>query len=52
MGKRVIRTTIQMDSPDHYTGRGTADVIDVASNVTKNVFAAPIEGARMKVERA
>jgi hypothetical protein len=52
MGKRVIRTTIQMDSPDHYTGRGTADVIDVASNVTKNVFAAPIEGARIKVERA
>jgi secreted PhoX family phosphatase len=51
-GKRVIRTTIQMDSPDHYTGQGTGDVIDLAGNVTKNVFAAPIEGARMKVEQA
>jgi hypothetical protein len=51
-GKRVIRTTIQMDSPDHYTGHGTADIIDLAGNVTKNVFAAPIAGVRMKIEHA
>ncbi|MCE7986911.1 MAG: hypothetical protein DYG89_37535 [Caldilinea sp. CFX5] len=49
-GKRVIRATIQMDGPDHYTGHGSADVIDVAGNVTKNVFAAPIAGTRMAVE--
>jgi hypothetical protein len=51
-GKRVIRTTIQMDSPDHYAGHGTADIIDLAGNVTKNVFAAPIAGDRMKIEHA
>ena len=51
-GKRIIRATIQMDTPDHYTGQGTADVIDLAGNVTKNVFAAPIAGERMKIEQA
>ncbi|MEZ4866273.1 MAG: hypothetical protein R3C14_33455 [Caldilineaceae bacterium] len=51
IGKRVIRNTIQMDSPDHYTGHGTADVIDRAGNVTKNVFAAPTVGVRMNFEQ-
>jgi len=49
-GKRIIHATIRMDSADHYTGHGVADVIDLAGKVTKGVFAADFEGKRMKME--
>jgi len=49
-GKRVIHGRIQMDGPDHYNGHGSADVIDLTGKVTKNVFAADVEGTRMQVE--
>jgi len=51
-GKRIIHATVHMDGPDHYKGHGSADVIDLAGNVMKNVFAADVEGIRMQVELA
>lgn len=49
-GKRVINASIHMDGPDHYTGKASADVIDVDGNVTQNVFSATFSGTRMEVE--
>jgi hypothetical protein len=49
-GKRIIHATIHMDGPDHYTGHGSADVIDLAGKVTKNVFSGDFEATRMEVE--
>jgi hypothetical protein len=49
-GKRVISATLHMDGPDHYTGKASADVIDVDGNVTPNVFSATFSGTRMEVE--
>ncbi len=49
-GKRVINASIHMDGPDHYTGKGSADVIDVDGKVTPNVFSATFSGTRLEVE--
>ncbi len=49
-GKRIIHVTIHMDGPDHYKGHGSADIIDAAGKVTKNVFSADTEATRMEVE--
>jgi hypothetical protein len=49
-GKRIIRASIRMDGPDHITGSGAADVIDVDGKVTKNAFIAAIDATRMEVE--
>jgi len=48
-GKRIIHATIHMDGADHYTAHGSADVIDLAGKVTKNVFSADFEATRMEV---
>ena len=48
-GKRIIHATIHMDSPDQYTGHGSADIIDLAGKVTKNVFSADFKATRMEV---
>jgi len=49
-GKRIIHGTLHMDSADHYTGHGEADVIDLAGKVTKAVFAADFEATRMEIQ--
>jgi hypothetical protein len=48
-GKRIIHATIHMAGADHYTAHGSADVIDLAGKVTKNVFSADFEATRMEV---
>ena len=49
-GKRIIRGAIHMDGPDHFTGKASADVVDLAGKVTKNAFSATFEATRMEVE--
>jgi hypothetical protein len=49
-GRRIIRSSIRMDGPDHFTGTGTADIIDPAGKVTKNAFSGLSESTRMEVE--
>jgi hypothetical protein len=49
-GKRIIRGSIRMDGPDHITGSGAADLIDVDGKVTENAFVVTIEATRMEVE--
>jgi hypothetical protein len=39
-----------MDGPDHITGSGAADLVDVEGNVTENAFVATIDATRMEVE--
>lgn len=48
-GKRIIHGSIHMDGPDHFTGKGSADIVDLAGKVTKNVFSATFEGTRMEL---
>jgi hypothetical protein len=49
-GKRIITAKIRMDGPDHYTGIGSADVVDLAGKVTKNAFSGNFEATRMEVQ--
>jgi hypothetical protein len=49
-GKRVIHASITMDGNDHYTAKFVTDRIDVAGNVTKNIFSGGFEGHRMEPE--
>jgi hypothetical protein len=49
-GKRIVHGTIHMDDSDHFTGKGSADVVDAAGKVTKNVFSATFEGTRMEMQ--
>jgi hypothetical protein len=49
-GKIQAHVAIKMDSPDHYTSTYTADVIDLAGKVTKNVVHGTSESTRMEVE--
>jgi len=49
-GKRIITAKIRMDGPDHYTGTGSADLVDLAGKVTKNAFSGSFEGTRMEVQ--
>ena len=48
-GKRIIHGTIRMDGADHFKGHGSADVVDLAGEVTENVFSADFEATRMEV---
>lgn len=50
IGKRVIRNTLTMDSPDHFTGHGEGDIIDLDGKVTKSAFSADIESTRMEMQ--
>ena len=47
-GKRIIHASIKMDGNDHYTAKFVTDRIDVAGNVTKNIFSGGFEGTRME----
>lgn len=49
-GKRIITGKIRMDGPDHFTGSGSADLVDLAGKVTKNAFSANFEATRMEVQ--
>ncbi len=49
VGKRIIRATLKMDSPDHFTGKAEADVIDVDGKVTKDEFSVTTEATRMEI---
>ena len=49
-GKRIIRGTIRMDGPDHFTGYGTADIITPDGKVIEDAFSAATEATRMEVE--
>src|SRR4051794_10811118 len=48
-GGRIIRATLQMDSPDHFTGKAEADVFDLDGKVTKNAFSVTTEATRMEI---
>jgi len=50
-GRVKAYITITMDSADHINISYTADLIDPAGNVTKNVLYGPADGTRLKVER-
>jgi len=49
-GRVKAHLTITMDSADHINSSYTADLIDPAGNVTKNVLYGPAEGTRLKLE--
>jgi hypothetical protein len=49
-GKRIVHGTIHMADGNHFTGKGSADVVDAAGKVTKNVFSATFEGTRMEMQ--
>lgn len=48
-GKIQAHLTIKMDSPDHFNATYTADVIDLAGKVNKNVVHGTAESTRMEV---
>ena len=49
-GKIQAHLSIKMDGPDHFTSTYTADVIDLAGKVTKNVVHGTSDSTRMEVE--
>lgn len=50
-GKIRAHLTIKMDGPDHFTATYTADLFDLAGEVTKKVVYGTSDSTRMKVER-
>src|SRR5215470_15497497 len=50
-GRVKAYITITMDSADHINISYTADLIDPAGNVTKNVLYGPADGTRLKLEQ-
>jgi hypothetical protein len=49
-GRVKAHLKIKMDGANHFNATYTADLIDLAGNVTKNVLYGPAEGTRLKLE--
>jgi hypothetical protein len=50
-GKVKAYLTIKLDDTNHWNATYTADIFDVAGNVTKNVIHGPASGTRLVVEQ-
>jgi hypothetical protein len=48
--RRIIRGSIRMDGPDHFTGQARADIITPDGNVIEDAFSVTIEATRMEVD--
>ena len=49
-GRRIIRGTLRMDGPDHFTGQAKADIITPDGEVIEDAFSVVTEATRMEPE--